>query len=217
MCGRFTLRARLNDLLAEIGLQESLEYAARYNIAPTQQVPIVVGGHAKLARWGLIPSWATDPKIGNSLINARADTVADKPSFRHAFKRGRCLVLADGFYEWHKVGKGKQPYFIHRKDDRPFAFAGLSERWSKGETPLDTFTVITTEPNALMAPIHDRMPVILSKEAYGRWLDPELQDKEELLSFLRPYPGGELIAEPVSTLVNSPRNDSPQCVEPIAG
>ena len=217
MCGRFTLRARLNDLLAEIGLQEALEYAARYNIAPTQQAPIVIGGHAKLAKWGLVPTWAKDTKIGNNLINARADGVADKPSFRHAFKRGRCLVLADGFYEWQKLGKAKQPYFIHRKDNRPFAFAGLSERWSKGETPLDTFTIITTEPNALMSPIHDRMPVILPTEAYGRWLDPEFQDKTELLSLLCPLAGDFLIAEPVSTLVNSPKNDVAQCVEPNAG
>jgi putative SOS response-associated peptidase YedK len=206
----------LNDLLAEIGLQEALEYAARYNIAPTQQVPIVVGGHAKLARWGLVPAWANDPKIGNSLINARADTVADKPSFRSAFKRGRCLVLADGFYEWQKVGKAKQPYFIHRRDNRPFAFAGLTEHWTKGPAPLDTFTIITTEPNSLMAGIHDRMPVILPREAWGPWLDAEFQGKDELRALLRPYEADDLIAEPVSTLVNSPKNDVPQCVEPLA-
>jgi putative SOS response-associated peptidase YedK len=220
MCGRFTLRARLNDLLAEIGLQEALEYAARYNIAPTQQIATVslIAGARTLVmrRWGLIPSWATDMKIGNSLINARAETVADKPAFRSAFKRGRCLVLADGFYEWRKIdAKTKQPYHIRMRDGRPFAFAGLTERWSKGEKPIDSATIITTEANPLMAPIHDRMPVILPREVYDVWLDPEFKGKEPLLALLKPYPQDEMIAVPVSTLVNSPRNEDPCCVNPL--
>jgi putative SOS response-associated peptidase YedK len=187
MCGRFTLRARLNAILEEFALEQALHYLERYNIAPTQDV-LVLNAERQLVwkRWGLIPSWAKDAKIGNSLINARADGVADKPSFRSAFKRGRCLVIADGFYEWRKDGKVKQPFFIHMKDDRPFAFAGLAEHWSKGEKPIDSCTIITTDPNSMMAPIHDRMPVILPKDAYDVWLDPGFQDKERLLALPLP-------------------------------
>ena len=141
--------------------------------------------------------------------------MADKPSFRSAFKRGRCLVIADGFYEWRKDGKAKQPFFIRMKDDRPFAFAGLAEHWSKGEKPIDSCTIITTDPNPLMAPIHDRMPVIIPKDAYDLWLDPEFQGKDKLLSLFKAYPEDDMIATPVSTLVNSPKNDSPRCVEPV--
>ena len=220
MCGRFTLRARLNAILDEFALETALsEWDARYNIAPTQMIPTVSLQQGKRTfvprRWGLIPSWAADPKIGNSLINARAETVADKPAFRSAFKRHRCLVLTDGFYEWKKEGKAKQPFFIHMKDGRPFAFAGLAEHWSKGEKPIDSATIITTDPNRHMADIHDRMPVILPPEAYERWLDPEFHGKEHLVSLLKPYPDGELVATPVSTLVNSPRNEDPRCIEPV--
>jgi putative SOS response-associated peptidase YedK len=227
MCGRYTLREKLNRILAEWGYEQTDEYAARYNIAPTQQVPIVVAGGApsggdaavhgigKLVKWGLVPSWATDPKIGSSMINARAETVADKPAFRSAFKRGRCLVVADGFIEWKKVDDVKQPYFIRMKDDRPFTFAGLTERWTKGDAPLETATIITTSANSLMQSIHDRMPVILPPEARPLWLDPEFQGKDKLLSLLQPYPDGELIATPVSRLVNSPKTDDPRCLNPL--
>ena len=216
MCGRFTLRARLQDLLAELDLQAALEFAPRYNIAPTQVVPIVTGSGALFARWGLVPSWAQDAKIGNSLINARAETVAEKPAFRAAFKRRRCLVLADGFYEWQRTGSAKQPFFIHRQDDRPFAFAGLYEHWGRATPPLDSCTIITTTPNRLMQPIHDRMPVILPPEAYRLWLDPEFEGQEALLGMLRPCAEEGWIATPVSTLVNNPRNESPLCVQSLA-
>ncbi|MCE9608174.1 MAG: SOS response-associated peptidase [Planctomycetia bacterium] len=216
MCGRFTLRARLNDLLAEWGYEQALEYAQRYNIAPTQQIPIIAaGGAPKLVKWGLIPSWAAEPKIGSSLINARAETVAEKPAFRSAFKRGRCLIVADGFIEWKKEGDVKQPYFIRMKDDRPFTFAGLSERWSKVEPPIDSATIITTEANPLMAGLHDRMPVILPPDARALWLDPEFTGQEKLLSLLQPYPDDDLIATPVSRFVNSPNADDPRCLNPL--
>jgi putative SOS response-associated peptidase YedK len=153
--------------------------------------------------WGLIPSWADDPSIGNRMINARAEGVAEKPSFRAAFKKSRCLVVADGFYEWKKAGKAKQP----------FAFAGLAEHWHRGDQVIDSCTIITAEPNELMADIHDRMPAILSPDEYDLWLDPEFQGKEKLLSMLRSYPADEMTAYPVSTVVNSPRNEKAECVE----
>lgn len=239
MCGRYTLRANLNRVLAEWGYEQTDEYAARYNIAPTQQIPIVAAagssslaatgssaaGVGKLVKWGLVPSWAAEVKIGSSLINARAETVAEKPAFRSAFKRGRCLVVADGFIEWKKVGDVKQPYFIRMKDDRPFTFAGLTERWTKGKVPLEpvpleTATIITTEANAMMAGLHDRMPVILPPEARALWLDPEFTGpdsagKAKLLSLLQPYADDDLVATPVSRLVNSPKTDDPRCLNPL--
>jgi putative SOS response-associated peptidase YedK len=220
MCGRFTLRTSPQQVAIQFDLAEVPEFSPRYNIAPTQQILAVQlkdgVRHPAFLHWGLIPSWAKDTKIGNSLINARADGVSDKPAFRSAFKRGRCLVVADGFYEWRKDGKAKQPYFIRMKDDRPFAFAGLCEHWSKGETPIDSASLITTEPNPLMATIHDRMPVILPKESWDLWLDQEFTSKEKLLDLLKPYPADEMVATPVSTTVNSPRNETPACIVPVA-
>jgi putative SOS response-associated peptidase YedK len=217
MCGRFTLRANLNRILQEFAVEAEadLRWEPRFNVAPTQNVLIVKDGGLSLAKWGLVPAWANDAKIGNRLINARADTVADKPSFRSAFKKGRCLVVADGFYEWKKIGDRKQPYFIRLKDDRPFGFAGLAEHWRGDDKVIDSATIITTDANPLMAGIHDRMPVILPRESYGLWLDPEFKSKEELLSLLRPYPAEEMVAIPVSTLVNSPKNEDPCCVNPL--
>jgi len=217
MCGRFTLRANLNRILHEFAVEsaEGLDWQPRFNIAPTQPIPIVAAGRLSLARWGLVPSWADDPKIGNRLINARADGVADKPSFRAAFKRGRCLVVADGFYEWKPQGDRKQPYFIRLRDDRPFAFAGLREHWRRDDRTIDSAAIITTDANSLMAGIHDRMPAILPRAAWGPWLDPEFQDKQELLALLRPYPADEMAAAPVSTLVNNPRNEDPRCIDPV--
>jgi putative SOS response-associated peptidase YedK len=223
MCGRYTLRANLNRILAEWGYEQTDEYAARYNIAPTQQIPVVVAssvssasnGVAKLVRWGLVPLWAGDLKIGSSLINARAETVAEKPAFRSAFKRGRRLVVADGFIEWKKVGDVKQPYFIRMQDDRPFTFAGLTERWTKGDAPVESATIITTDANPMMAGLHDRMPVILPPEARALWLDPEFTGKEKLLALLQPYADDDLIATPVSRLVNSPKTDDPRCLNPL--
>jgi putative SOS response-associated peptidase YedK len=149
------------------------------------------------------------------MANARSETVASKPSFRGAFKRRRCLVVADGFYEWQKVGTKKHPHFIRLKNDRPFGIAGLWERWDKQGEPIESCTLLTTEPNDLMKPIHDRMPVIIPAEKYSAWLDPKCDDQERLLELLRPYPDKEMLAYPISTLVNKPQNDVPKCIEPV--
>jgi len=178
------------------------------------------GRQLALARWGLIPSWAKDTKIGNQTINARRETVAEKPAFRSAFKKRRCLVVADGFYEWEKGAKVKQPYFIHRADDRPFAFAGLWESWHGPEkdsegTPLESCTIVTTTANDLMRPLHDRMPVILHPTDYDAWIDPGLADRERLESLIVPYEGDEFVTTPDSTFVNNVRNQGPDCVVPL--
>jgi putative SOS response-associated peptidase YedK len=219
MCGRFTLRTSPQAVAKAFGLADLPLFEPRYNIAPTQNVAAIQlqDGHRQLSllHWGLIPSWADDPSIGNRMINARAEGVADKPSFRSAFKKSRCLVVADGFYEWKKAGKGKQPYYITLKNEMPFAFAGLAEHWHRGDQAIDSCTIITTGPNELMADIHDRMPVILPPEDYDFWLDPEFQGKDKLLSMLRSYSADEMTAYPVSTIVNSPRNEKPECVERV--
>lgn len=221
MCGRFTLRTPPGDLAEVFALFREPDWLQpRYNIAPTQQVlAIRFDEHATprepvMLRWGLIPSWAKDAKIGNSLINARADTVAAKPSFRAAFKRRRCLIVADGFYEWKKLDDGKQPYQIGLRNGKPFAFAGLWERWEKGAEPIESCAIITTEANDLMSPLHDRMPVILRPDDYDAWLDPS-GDAKALQGLLRPYPDDDLVAYPVSRAVNNPRNDRAECVEPV--
>ena len=216
MCGRFTLRTSPQRVAEIFGVEGELPlFRPRYNIAPTQEIAIIRDHHLQLVHWGLIPSWADDPKIGSRMINARAEGLADKPAFRRAFKRGRCLVVADGFYEWRKMGTKKQPYLIHRRDDQPFAFAGLAEHWSRRDQTIDSATIITTDPNPLMAPIHDRMPVILGPEAQGLWLDPEFEGREQLLALLRPYAEDDLEAVPVSTLVNSPAHEDPACITPL--
>jgi putative SOS response-associated peptidase YedK len=220
MCGRFTLRAPAHVLAEAFGVSEVSVISPRFNIAPTQNVLALRLNdqhHREMAllKWGLIPSWSADPKIGNQMINARAGTVAEKPSFRSAFKKRRCLVVADGFYEWKKDGQHKQPYFIHLKSDQPFAFAGLWEYWKKADTPIESCTIITTDANALMADLHDRMPVILPKDAAEVWLDESVEDAEALKSLLVPYPDDDLEAYPVSTVVNSPKNDVAECVERV--
>ena len=196
----------------------------RFNIAPTQPIAAVrqlgPGEPRQLdaLRWGLIPSWAKDPAIGNRMINARAETLAEKPAYRAAYRQRRCLVLADGFYEWQKTASGKQPYYIRLADDRPFAFAGLWERWQdktlKDAPVLESCTIITTDANQLVQPIHDRMPVILAPEDYEQWLDPSLDAAEQLAPLLRSYPAEKMTAYPVSSLVNRPTNDSPECIQP---
>ncbi len=194
----------------------------RFNLAPTQQAlairePGDGGGRSLIPlRWGLIPSWARDPAIGNRLINARAETLAAKPAFKAAFQRRRCLVPADGFYEWQKVGRGKQPWFLRLKDGGVFAFAGLWERWSdSAHGAVESFTIITTTPNELLEPIHNRMPVILPPERYDQWLDPAGCDMDRLAALLRPYPAGAMTAYSVSTYVNSPAHEGPECVRPL--
>lgn len=220
MCGRYTL-SDPGDLLQDLGVEHHDETLPRYNIAPTQGVLAVRPGddgaarQAVTLRWGLIPFWAKDPSIGSRMINARSETVAEKPSFKHALKRRRCLIPADGFYEWTKVGKAKQPYHIHFPDRSPFVFAGLWERWTRGPEPLETCTLLTTDANGDLRPIHHRMPVILEGQARDAWLDPGIEDSEFLGTLLQPLADGSLELTPVSTLVNSPRNDSVDCLSPV--
>ena len=223
MCGRFTLTVDPTQLIEQFGLAGPPPAALgpRYNVAPTQPVAVIANTdgprHLELFQWGLIPSWAKDAKIGNSLINARAETLAEKPAFRTALKRRRCLVLADGFYEWQKLGSRKQPQYIQLKDGRPFAFAGLWESWrpAPDAPPLHTCTIITTEPNSLMAEIHNRMPVILSPADYAAWLTPGELPAVEALALLHSYPAEAMQARPVSTAVNSPARDEPACILPL--
>ncbi len=222
MCGRFTRTTPVRVLATLFDFTETPDLAPRYNIAPTQAIAVVrnaadqPGRELALLRWGLVPGWADDPKISYSLINARAETAATKPAFRAAFKSRRCLILADGFYEWQKTGKHKQPYCIRRKDGKPFAFAGLWESWHPGgEDAVESATILTTEANATMKSIHERMPVILSGADYPRWLDPKTP-RDDLQSLLVPYPLEELSAFPVSTWVNDPKHDDPKCLEPAA-
>jgi len=192
-----------------------------FNIPPSAQVLAVrrLPGHEGRQlvplQWGLIPAWAKDPAIGNRLINARAETAPDKPSFRDAFRRRRCLVLADSFFEWKKQGGKKEPYLLRLRDSRPLAFAGLWERWqSPDERAVETCTILTTEANELVRPLHNRMPAILEPGDYERWLDPGLQDKEKLVPLLHPFPAEKMTAYPVSQLVNDPRHDDAKCLEP---
>ena len=223
MCGRFTQTAPPDVIAEHFHLDEPPLFKPRYNIAPSQQVAAIRINHdaAKreciMLRWGLIPSWAKDPKIGNQCINAKAETVAEKPSFRSAFKKRRCLVIADGFYEWQIHGTRKQPMWIGLRDRRPFAFAGLWEHWSPNHgEPIESCTIITTQPNVLMQSIHNRMPVILAPQDYETWLDPAFQQVATLNTLLRPFPAEHMTAFPVSTVVNNPRHDAPQCLEPVA-
>ncbi len=220
MCGRFSLTTdtkKLAEAFAEFSPPK--EVTPRYNIAPTQPVAVVANtGQNKVDFfvWGLIPGWAKDPTIGNRMINARSETLAEKPSFRAAYRRRRCLVLADGFYEWRKNSdKSKTPMYIQLESREPFAFAGLWEQWfSPDGGEVLSCTIITTEPNALMRSIHNRMPVILPRSAYGQWLDPAEQAPQRLQPLLVPFPAEEMTAYPVSTFVNNPRNEAPQCVTP---
>jgi len=219
MCGRFTLRASSRAVAQEFGLADQPELFPHFNVAPTQQVAVVRqraddgGKELAFLRWGLIPAWADDPSIGNRLINARSETAATKPSFRRAFRSRRCLVVADGYYEWQKVDGRKQPYFIGLQGDRPFGLAGLWERWEKHGEPVESCTILTTDANELMQPIHERMPVIVPADQYDLWLDPRFGDTVKLGKLLRPYSSKEMVSYWVSTLVNNPRNDVPQCVE----
>ncbi|MEL6327223.1 MAG: SOS response-associated peptidase [Cyanobacteria bacterium J06626_23] len=227
MCGRYT-QTKSGEVLAKtFNLVETPDVPPRYNIAPSQPILAVAAPEGarqlRAFQWGLVPSWSKDPTIGNRMINARAETVAEKPSFRAAFKRRRCLIVADGFYEWKKIDgqKTKQPFYIHLKGHAPFGFAGLWEHWEGGDgSYLETCTILTTAPNALMEPIHNRMPVIVNPDDYDTWLDPERgefrQDRGLLESLLRPYEAEHMEAYPVSTQVNSPRNENPDCLEPLA-
>ncbi len=218
MCGRYLLTVSGKAVCELFGLPEETRLAPRYNIAPGQTAPVVRiedGGRRLInARWGLVPPWARDPSIGNRLINARSETVASKPSFRAAFRSRRCLVPADGFYEWKREGGARHPYCIRFSDHRPFAIAGLWERWrSPAGDILDTYTLLTTGPNALVKPLHERMPVIVTPDAYSVWLDPHVNDPETLLPLFEPYPPDGMEARPASRLVNNPRNEGPACLD----
>jgi putative SOS response-associated peptidase YedK len=220
MCGRYTLRTPVDSLVETFEIEEyPSSVTPNYNIAPTQEVAAVVEENEKrkleMLRWGLIPSWAKDPAIGNKMINARAETVAEKPSFRSAFKNRRCLIIADGFYEWRKTDNGKQPYHIKMEDGSPFAFAGLWETW-KDDEEIRSCTIITTGANDLMEEIHHRMPVILHPEDSALWLDPDFDEKEPLTTLLKPYPADAMEAYPVSRRVNKPSNNEPSVLEPAA-
>lgn len=221
MCGRFALDTPSETLgdLFEVDAAPSMR--PRYNIAPTQPVAVVrrapAGGREMLlVHWGLIPSWSKTPEVGSRMINARSETVAEKPAFRGAFKRRRCLVPTDGFYEWQRLERGKQPYYIQMSQGAPFAFAGLWELWEGPDgTAIESCAILTTEANALVRPIHNRMPVIIDPEDYQRWLETEIPETDTLAQLMGPCPEGRLSAIPVSPWVNNPKNDDPRCLEPF--
>lgn len=220
MCGRYTLRARAEAVAAEFELPVMPPYVPRWNISPTQMVLAIRAkdheAEAATFRWGLIPSWAKDLKQLPLLINAKSETAAAKPAFRAAFKRRRCLVLADGYYEWEKIGKQKQPWYHRYKDERPFAFAGLWERWEGGDKPMESCTILTTDANPVAAAVHDRMPVILEREARNVWLDPDVEDPAVLQALLRPCAADAMTAYRVNPVVNKAGNEGPECISPIA-
>jgi len=219
MCGRYRLTARERYIRDHFGLEDDVSWAPRWNIAPTQQIPIVRQDNKQpkrtfgLVRWGLIPYWAKDRSIGAKTINAMSETAAEKPAFRDAMGRRRCLIPGDAFYEWLRVGvKEKQPYSFGMIDDSVFAFAGLWDRWrDAGGEVLETCTILTTKPNSLVADVHDRMPVILRREDYDLWLDPGVTNPTLVAECLKPFHSGLMKKYPVSTRVNRTENDGPDC------
>jgi putative SOS response-associated peptidase YedK len=224
MCGRYTITT-IDGLVAELELEVEPRLGAtfepRYNVAPTQEAPVVVhrseGRVLELMRWGLVPPWAKDPRVGVKMINARSETLHEKPAFRDAYARRRCLVATDGFFEWKREGKARRPFYYHRVDGRPFLYAGLWERWREpAHTWMTSFTIITGEPNPLLAALHDRMPIIVEPADYGRWLDPDPLPPEALSDILRtPEVAGFALRE-VSSRVNSVANDDADCLLPPA-
>lgn len=221
MCGRFTITLEAADLQQDLGIADMpADWQPRFNVAPTQSVAAVLDANTRRAewlRWGLIPSWAKDPTIASSLINARSETVAEKPSFRQAFNRRRCLILADGFYEWKRAANQKgpsQPYYFQRIDKKAFVFAGLWETWKPPEgEPIRTCTIITCAANEIVSPVHERMPVMLSGESMWNWLEPSSPDS--LKGILLPYPPDWMEGFPISRLVNNANRESPDMVKPL--
>lgn len=223
MCGRFTQTHSADEIAAAFQVSYVPPQPPRYNIAPSQAVVAVLQTtdqperHLRSHRWGLIPKWAKDSSIGYKLINARSETVAEKPSFRSAFKYRRCLIPADGFYEWQRQAGQKQPYYFCLRDRQPFAFAGLWEEWQSSEGELlQSCTLLTTTANEVLAPVHERMPVILPADTYETWLDPHNQNTAQLQDFLHPYPAERMIGFPVSSWVNNPSHDTAECIQPAA-
>ena len=221
MCGRFTNSAGQNDIEKEfkVGRLNKVSFDARYNIAPSQMIDAVLETGAERVltelKWGLIPSWAKDAAIGNKMINARAETLAEKPSFKNAFKSRRCIIPASGFYEWAKKGAGaKQPFYFYLTGRDVFGFAGLWEEWTDKATGeiVETCTIITTEANACLEPVHDRMPVILKPENYDQWLDEKEKNTDRLQKLLAPFPASEMASHPVGKAVNSPAYDSAELI-----
>ena len=222
MCGRYTLKTPVERLAEKFQFPEIIPLKPRYNIAPSQSVAVVRrfpdDRDRKLAmlRWGLLPLWVKDLSKVQQPINAKAETAAEKPMFRDAFKRRRCLVPADGFYEWKQNGGHKQPVYIHMKDGEPFAIAGLWEHWEGQDGQvIESCTLLTTEPNDVLAPIHNRMPVILDPKDYAQWLDPDQQAADGVKPLLRPYPPEAMTYFSVNLRVNNPRNDDVLCIEPL--
>ncbi len=220
MCGRFSLKSTIQAIEDEFDIEKvDIPVQARYNIAPSQNVSVVVFDGVrclKTFKWGLIPPWAKDPSIGNRMINARAETLTTKISFKNLLKKSRCLVIADGFYEWEKGTTAKNPYYFYLKSMKPFGFAGLWSVWSKPDgEKIFTCTIITVEPNSIVGKIHNRMPAILFKSDYQLWLDNLYSDEKDLIKVLKPYPSEEMGFHKVSRRVNSPSNDNPECVEPV--
>lgn len=220
MCGRFTQTQSVPKIMQEFAVaQVSCDLGPSYNIAPTQKVAVIITDEVKQlvpVRWGLIPSWAKDTFVGSKMINARAETITEKASYRNAFKKRRCLVVADGFYEWQNLGGTKRPVYIRLKTGKPFGFAGLYEVWNSPEgEAITTCTIITTDANEIMKPIHERMPVIIPKQDEDTWLDAATQDQSLLHNLLKPYPAEEMEAYPVSKRVNSPKNNTAECIEQL--
>lgn len=221
MCGRFSLAATSDEIAQHFELETVPDLSPHYNIAPSQTVATVVvlkdKSHRQFQqmRWGLIPSWAKDSKIGNRLINARVETVTEKPSFRNSIRRKRCLIMADGYYEWQKQPGGKQPYYFQLRG-QPFAFAGLWDTWKTSDGEIVSCTLLTTDASEQVSPVHHRMPIIVPPRTYSQWLDPTLTNPDEVLPLLESDIYQGLTSHPVSFKVNSPINDSPECIRSIS-
>ena len=220
MCGRYALYGPQSRYREHFGVDSDYGLTPRYNVPPSALMPVIrrIEGQRTFvpAKWGLLPSWAKDTEGMQKPINAKAETAAIKSMFRHAFRKSRVLVPADAFYEWKPAQGGKQPYLIRMRDESPFGMGGLLEHWHGPEGEVLTFTILTTEPNSLMAEIHNRMPVIVRPEDYGRWLDPGMDDVAELQGMIGPYPERLMEAYPVSRTVNSPANDGPELLVPVS-
>jgi putative SOS response-associated peptidase YedK len=218
MCGRFTLHTPFAMVVEHFGVDAAPDFPPSYNIAPSQNIAVVrmPEQHREmvLLRWGLLPSWAKAAQTNYRMINARAETVAEKPAYRTAFRQRRCLIPADGFYEWRQTPDGKQPYYIRMREDGVFALAGLWERWIGPDEKIDSCTIIVTQANDTIRPVHERMPVIIRPADFDRWLDPECRDADAMKVLLQPWPADEMIACPVSKYANSPANNDAQCIAP---